>query len=148
MRTLLVVCLLLASVIAGRAAEPESVLANRAQAALQAKDWPKAEGLYRELAALAPANWPYPQGLADALGMQGKYADAIAAYDKAIPPALAARMRKSRWAAGAMLTAEGIFYLKQKKSAEGVAAYTKAAQYAQNPATAWFNLCAVRLQCR
>jgi tetratricopeptide (TPR) repeat protein len=143
MRALLVVCLLLASVVAGRAAEPESTLAARAQAALQAKDWPKAEGLYRELATLAPANWTYPQGLADALGMQGKYADAIAAYDKALGPALAASDEKSRWAAGAMLTAQGNFYLKLKKSAEAMAAYTKAAARAQNPAVAWFNLCAV-----
>jgi tetratricopeptide (TPR) repeat protein len=143
MRTLLVVCLLLAGVIAGRAAEPESELVARAQAALQAKDWPKAEGLYRELAKLTPANWTYPQGLADALSMQGKYADAVAAYDKAIPLALAAKEEKARWAAGAMLTAEGNADVKLKKNADAMAAYRKAAGYAQNPATAWFNLCAV-----
>lgn len=142
MRTLLVVCLLLASVIAGRAAESESELVNRAITALQARDWPAAEGLYRQLTALAPANWLYLQGLADALGAQGKYPDAVATYDKAIPAALAAKDEKARWAAGAMLTQEGLFYLRQKKFPEGVAAFTKATQYAQNAGTAWFNVCA------
>jgi tetratricopeptide (TPR) repeat protein len=141
MRTLLVVCLLLAGVIAGHA-ESENETMTRASAALQARDWPAGEKLFRQLAAAAPANWLYVQGLADALGGQGKYADAIAAYDKAIALALAAKDEKARWAASAMLTQEGLFYQRQKKYAEGVAAFTKATQYARNPATAWFNVCA------
>jgi tetratricopeptide (TPR) repeat protein len=143
MRTLLVVCLLLASVAAGRAAESENELLNRATAALTARDWPAAEGLYRQLTARAPTNWLYLQGLADALGGQAKFPDAIAGYDKAIPLALATKDEKARFAAGAMLTQEGLIYLRQKKFAEGVAAVTKATQYAQNPGTAWFNVCAV-----
>jgi tetratricopeptide (TPR) repeat protein len=91
---------------------------------------------------LAPANWLYLQGLADAQGAQGKYPEAIAGYDKAIPLALATKDEKARWAAGAMLTQEGLFYLRQKKFVDGVAAFTKATQYAQNPGTAWFNVCA------
>jgi tetratricopeptide (TPR) repeat protein len=141
MRTLLVVCLLLMSVIAGRA-ESENELITRANAALQGRDWPAAEKLFRQLTAAAPTNWLYLQGLADAVGAQGKYADAIAGYDKAIALALAAKDEKARFAAGAMLTQEGLFYLRQKKFAEGVTAFTKATQYAQNPATAWFNVCA------
>ncbi len=141
MRTLLVVCLLLAGVIAGRA-ESESDLLNRANTALNAKDWPAAEKLFRQLTTAAPTKWLYLQGLADAVGAQGKYPDAIAGYDKAIPLALATKDEKARWAAGAMLTQEGLFYLRQKKFAEGVAAFTKATQYAQSPATAWFNVCA------
>jgi len=141
MRTLLVVCLLLAGVIAGRA-ESEIELLNRANTALNARDWPAAEKLFRQLTAQAPTKWLYLQGLADAVGAQGKYPDAIAGYDKAIPLALATKDEKARWAAGAMLTQEGLFYLRQKKYAEGVAAFTKATQYAQNPATAWFNVCA------
>jgi len=141
MRTLLVVCLLLAGAIAGHA-ESENELINRANVALNAKDWPTAEKLFRQLTTAAPTNWLYLQGLADAVGAQGKYPDAIAGYDKAIPLALAAKDEKARWAAGAMLTQEGLFYLRQKKFAEGAAAFTKATQYAQNPATAWFNVCA------
>ena len=141
MRTLLVVCLLLAGIITGRA-ESENELLNRATAALNAKDWPTAEKLTRQLVAAAPTNWLYLQVLADAVGAQGKYPEAIAGYDKAIPLALAAKDEKARWAAGAMLTQEGLFYLRQKKLGEGVAAFTKATQYAQNPATAWFNVCA------
>jgi tetratricopeptide (TPR) repeat protein len=140
MRTLLVVCLLLAGVIAGRA-ESENELITRANSALQARDWPTAEKLFRQLTAAAPNNWLYLQGLADAVGAQGKYPEAIAGYDKAIPLALATKDEKAKWAAGAMLTHEGVFYLRQKKFAEGVAAFTEATQYAQNPATAWFNVC-------
>ena len=141
MRTLLVVCLLLAGIIAGHA-ESENELVNRAVAALSAKDWPTAEKLFRQLTATAPTNWLYLQGLADAVGAQGKYADAIAGYDKAIPLALATKDEKAKWAAGSMLTQEGLFYLRQKKYPEGVAAFTKATQYSQYPATAWFNVCA------
>jgi tetratricopeptide (TPR) repeat protein len=135
------VCLLFAGVIAGNA-ESENELANRANTALQARDWPAAEGLFRQLTALAPANWLYLQGLADAQGMQGKYAGAISGYEKAVPIALATKDEKARWAAAAMLTHEGLFQLRQKKFAEGVAAFAKATQYAENPASAWFNVCA------
>jgi tetratricopeptide (TPR) repeat protein len=141
MRTLLIVYLLLTGAIAGHA-QSENELITRAYAAVQARDWPTAEGLFRQLVTAAPANWLYLQGLADAVGAQGRYADAIAGYDKAIPLALAAKDDAARWAAGAMLTQEGVIYLRQKKFAEGVAAFTKATQYAKNPATAWFNVCA------
>lgn len=147
MRTLLVVCLLLAGVIAGRAQNPSSAvnqneLINRALTALNARDWPTAEGLARQLVAAEPTNWVYLQVLADAQGNQRKYADAIGGYEKAIPLALAAKDDKARAAAGAMLTQEGLFYLRQKRFAEGVAAFTKATQYVPNQGTAWFNVCA------
>jgi tetratricopeptide (TPR) repeat protein len=141
MRTLLIALLLLAGAFTARA-ESEMELLNRANIAFNARDWPAAEKLYRQLTAAAPTNWLYLQGLADAVGAQGKYPEAIAGYDKAIPLALATKDEKARWAVGAMLTQEGLFYLRQKKYAEGVTAFTKATQYAQNPATAWFNVCA------
>jgi tetratricopeptide (TPR) repeat protein len=142
MRTLLVVCLLVAGMPAGLAAESETALMTRARTALQSRDWPAAETLFRQLAGQAPANWAYRQGLADAEGMEGKYPEAIADYDKAIAMTLATKDETARAAAGAMLTQQGLFYLRQKKYAEAVAAFTKATQYAQNQATAWFNVCA------
>jgi len=127
---LLVVCILLAGMIASRAAESEVELLNRANTALNAKDWPAAKKLFRQHTSAAPTNWLYLQGLADATGAQGKYPDAIAGYDKAIPLALATKDEKARWAAGAMLTQEGLFYLRQNKFAQGVSAFTKATQHA------------------
>ncbi len=143
MKTGLVALLLIVGSTFAHAAEPESALVAKAQAALQARDGAAAEGLYRQLTGVAPANWTYLQGLADAQSLQGKYADAAATYDQAIPPALAAGDEKSRWAAGAMLTVQGNAYLKLKRTAEAMAAYVKAAPLMQNPAVAWFNLCAV-----
>ena len=134
--------LLMTGVCAARTAESENELINRASTALNAKDWPTAEGLYRQLTALAPKNWLYLQALADTQGAQGKYPDAIAGYDKAVPLALADKDDKARASAGAMLTQEGLFYLRQKKFAEGIAAFTKATQYVKNQGTAWFNVCA------
>src|SRR5690349_2334523 len=99
MRTLLVVCLLLTSVIAGRAVN-EGELLTRADWAMHARDWPAAEKLFAQLTAAAPTKWLYLQGLAEARGNQGKYADAIAGYDKAIALALAANDDKGRTAAG------------------------------------------------
>jgi Flp pilus assembly protein TadD len=86
---LLVICLVLMSMIAGRA-EPESALLAEAQAALKARDGAAAERLYNQLTALAPANLNYLKGLADAQTLQDKYADAAATYETAITRALAA----------------------------------------------------------
>ena len=142
MRIAIVALLLMAGVVAARAAEPESALVAKAQAALQARDGATAEGLFRQLTAMAPANWTYLQGLADAQSVQGKYADAVATYDKALVPAIAAGDANSRAAAGAMLTVQGTDYLRLKKFPQAVAAFRKATDYVPNEGVAWFNLCA------
>jgi len=141
MRAILVALLLVAGAT-GACAQTETALAERAATALQARDWPAAESTFRQLATAAPTNWTYLQGLADALGGQNKYPEAITTYDKAIPLALAAKDDKARAAAGAMLTSEGLIYLRQKKLAESVAPLTKATEYVPNQGTAWFNVCA------
>ena len=43
-----------------------------------------------------------------------------------------------------MLTQQGNAYLKLRKNKEAVDAYTKAASYDPNPATAYWNLCATQ----
>jgi tetratricopeptide (TPR) repeat protein len=142
MKTGLVALLLIVGSSLAHAGEPESALIAKAQAALQAHDGATAEGLFRQLTGMATANWTYLQGLADAQSLQGKYADAVTTYDKAIAPAIAAGDATSRAAAGVMLTLQGTDYLRLKKYPQAVATFRKATNYVPNQGVAWFNLCA------
>ena len=118
--------------------ENQSALVAKAQAALDAKQWPEAEAALKQLASSEP-RWEYLEALGVAQFNQGHYADAIESYQRAIelagknagPPAI-----------GQMYVTIGNANLKLKKNDAAIAAYTKAAALDPNPAVAYFNLCA------
>jgi len=116
---------------------------------LQAKDWATAEPILQKLIAMNP-RWDYLQALGNAQLNLGKYDDAVATYEKAIPLADAAKNdpkadpAKAKAAVGQMLTSEGTAYLKLKNNDKAIEAYTKAASLDPNPGTAYFNLCATQ----
>jgi tetratricopeptide (TPR) repeat protein len=136
-------------------------LIAQTNAAVQAKDWPKAkdlaEGLIAanaKLAAAAPDNPSYSMaepGYYQLLGTAhlylGEYKDAIAAYEKCVGLAQALRdggkdspgLRKTM---GIALKSEGNAWLKLKSNKEAIACYEKAVVFDPHPATAWFNICA------
>jgi tetratricopeptide (TPR) repeat protein len=126
----------------------ENALVTQAQAAMQARSWQAAETAFRQLVAIAPARWEYQEGLGAAQYNLGRYEDALASYEKAIP--LARRSAEppndnsatAKAALGQMLTMEGNVYVKLRKNAEAIDAYTRAAALSSNPAVAYFNLCA------
>jgi len=126
----------------------ENALIMQAQAAMQARSWQAAETAFRQLAAIAPARWEYQEGLGAAQYNLGRFEDALASYEKAIP--LARRIAESanedsakvKAAVAGMLTVEGNIYLKLRKNPEAIDAFTKAAAMSPNPAVAYFNLCA------
>jgi tetratricopeptide (TPR) repeat protein len=126
----------------------ENALIMQAQAALQARSWQAAETAFRQLATIAPARWEYQEGLGAAQYNLGRFEDALAAYEKAIP--LARRSAespnedsaKAKAAVAGMLTVEGNIYLKLRKNPQAIDAFTKAAAMSPNPAIAYFNLCA------
>lgn len=128
--------------------EAENALFAKATAALAARNWQDAERALSQLIAMAPARWDYQKSLGDAQGNLGRYQDAVASYDKAIALAekstgdATADRAKVNAAMGNMLTAKGNMFLKLKKNADAVAAYTKAATLSPNPAVAYFNICA------
>src|SRR5579859_116832 len=129
----------------------ENALIAQLNPALQAKDWATAEPVLQKLIAMNPARWDYQQALGNAQLSEGKYDDAVATFEKAIPLAENASKNdpksdpaKAKAAVAQMLTNEGNAYLKLKKNDKAVESYTKAAAMDPNPGTAYFNLCATQ----
>ena len=151
MQRVLAVLILVGGLSAALAQGPsanENTLVTQAQAAMQARNWQAAETAFRQLVAIAPARWEYQEGLGAAQFNLGRHEDALASYERAIP--LARRgaeaandsSAKAKAAVAQMLTMQGNSYLKLRKNAEAIDAFTKAAAVSPNPAVAYFNLCA------
>jgi tetratricopeptide (TPR) repeat protein len=123
-------------------AQDEKALAAQYAAARQAGDWPQAERVAQQQVNAQPQQWEYRRNLALALLYAGKYQDAITAYQAAIPLAEAMSSSAARKATGTMYTEMGNAYLKLHKPREAIAAYNQAAPVSDNPAVAYFNICA------
>src|SRR5438445_13133747 len=63
----------------------ENALISQLNPALQAKDWATAEPILQKLIAMNPGRWDYQQALGNAQLSLGKYDDAVATFEKAIP---------------------------------------------------------------
>jgi tetratricopeptide (TPR) repeat protein len=118
--------------------ENQDSLAAKAQAALDAKRWPEAVAALKQLLSSEP-RWEYLQALGTAQMNQGRYADSLESYQRAID---LAGKNANPAAIAQMYTAIGNANLKLKKNDAAIAAYTKAAALDPNPAIAYFNLCA------
>jgi tetratricopeptide (TPR) repeat protein len=118
--------------------ESQSAVVAKAQAALDAKQWPEAEAALKQLLASEP-RWEYSQALGVAQSNQGRYADSLDSYQRAIE---LAGKNASPAAIAPIYVAIGNANLKLKKNDAAIAAYTKAAALDPNPAVAYFNLCA------
>lgn len=138
-------------------------LIEQVNAAAQAKDWRKTKALVEDLLAantkmaaaypddlIFPGSEPvYYNLLANAHLNLAEYQEAVAVYEKSVGRAQALRdagkdsveLRKATYTA---LISEGNAYLKLRKDKEAVACYERAAEFSANPATAWFNVCAVK----
>jgi tetratricopeptide (TPR) repeat protein len=134
----------------------ENTLIAQLNPALQAKDWATAEPILTKLIEMNPNRWDYQQALGNAQFGEGKFDEAVATYEKAIPIAENASKAenapkdakvdpaKAKAGVAQMLTNEGNAYLKLKQNDKAIAAYTKAASMDPNPATAYFNICATQ----
>lgn len=128
--------------------ENQSSLVAKAQAALDAKQWPDAEAALKQLLSSEP-RWEYSEALGAAQMNQGHYADSLDSYQRAIDLAQKDLAQKdlagknaSPAAIAQIYTAIGNANLKLKKNDAAIAAYNKAATLSPNPAVAYFNLCA------
>jgi tetratricopeptide (TPR) repeat protein len=150
MQRVLAVLILVGGLSAALAQGPsanENTLVTQAQAATQARNWQAAETAFRQLVAIAPARWEYQEGLGAAQYSLGRYEDAVASFEKAIPLARRgadAANDKAKAAVAQMLTMQGNSYLKLRKNPQAIDAFTKAAAMSPNPAVAYFNLCATQ----
>jgi len=129
----------------------ENALIAQLNPAMQAKDWATAEPLLTKLIAMNPSRWDYQQALGNAQFGDGKFDEAVATYEKAIPLAENATKTdpkadpaKAKAGVAQMLTNEGNAYLKLKKNDKAIEAYNKAATMDPNPGTAYFNICATQ----
>src|SRR6476646_879043 len=129
----------------------ENTLIAQLNPALQAKDWATAEPILTKLIAMNPNRWDYQQALGNAQFSEGKFDEAVATFDKAIPIAENATKTdpkadpaKAKAGVAQMLTNQGNAYLKLKKNDKAIDAYTKAAAMDPNPGTAYFNICATQ----
>jgi len=129
----------------------ENTLIAQLNPALQAKDWATAEPILTKLIAMNPNRWDYQQALGNAQFSEGKFEEAVATFEKAIPIAENATKTdpkadpaKAKAGVSQMLTNEGNAYLKLKKNDKAIEAYTKAASMDPNPGTAYFNICATQ----
>jgi tetratricopeptide (TPR) repeat protein len=116
----------------------QNALVAKAQAALDAKQWPEAEAALKQLVAAEP-RWEYSQALGTAQINQGHYADSLVSYQRALE---LAQNNASPAAISQIYVMLGNADLKLKKNDAAIAAYNKAAELSPNPAVAYFNLCA------
>src|ERR1700726_3029308 len=92
--------------------ENRNALVAKAQAALDAKEWPDAEAALKQLSPSEP-RWEYLDALGVAQFNQGHYADSIESYQRAIE---FAGKNASPAAIASMLTTIGNANLKLKKN--------------------------------
>jgi tetratricopeptide (TPR) repeat protein len=123
--------------------ENQNALVAKAQAALDAKQWPDAEAALKQLLASEP-RWEYAQALGTAQMNQGHYADSLDSFQRAIDLAQKDPAGKNASPADTsrIYTMLGNANLKLKQNDAAIAAYNKAATLSPNPAVAYFNLCA------
>jgi tetratricopeptide (TPR) repeat protein len=114
----------------------ENAAVAKAQAALDAKQWPEAEAALKLLASSEPRP-EYSEALGNAQYNQAHYEDSLASYQRAIELAPAEAVP------GRLYTMIGNANLKLKRNDAAIAAYNKAAALDPNPGTAYFNICAV-----
>lgn len=131
-----------------------NALITQYNAALTAKNWQESADTMQKMITIDPNRWEFQKALGDAQLNLGKYDDAVASYEKALPLAQNAKpdpkgdqkaeAAKIKTGIAQILTNEGNAYLKLKKNPEAIAAYTKAAEMDPNPGTAYFNICATQ----
>ena len=123
--------------------ESQNALVAKAQAALDAKQWPDAEAALKQLSSSEP-RWEYAQALGTAQMNEGHYADSLDSLQRAIDLAQKDPTGKNASPADTsrIYTMIGNANLKLKKNDAAIAAYYKAATLSPNPAVAYFNICA------
>ena len=134
-------------------------LIKQAQASMQQQDWAGADKALSQLITDDPdtTRWEFYKALGDSQRNEGKVEEALKTYDKGIQVAesVAAGTAakdprninpdpvKAKAGAGTMLTSEGNVYVQINKTDQALEAFRKAAEIDPNPATPYYNLCAL-----
>jgi len=129
-----------------RAAKMNEIVA-RVNTAMEVKDWSVVESGSRQLLEMEPGKYSYYSMLGAALLNLEKCEEGLTVLDKGIQLAQDVTApedaeAKAKATTSLMLGYQGHCYLKQKKSEEAVAAFTKAEPLDPRPGVVNFNLCA------
>ena len=125
-------------------AASEDGLIAQAQKAEAAKDWAGAEAVLKQLTAMDPGRWDLAQQLGGVQVTLAKYADAVQSFDAGLTAAGAdtQHVAAAKQAMAAMYVQQGNAYVKLRRDDDALAAYSKGAALSDDPATAYFDLCA------
>jgi predicted negative regulator of RcsB-dependent stress response len=134
-------------------------LIKQAQAAMQQQNWADADKALTQLIADDPntTRWEFYKALGDSQRNEGKAEESLQTYDKGIQVAQSVAAgtaakdprnpnpdpTKAKAGAGTMLTSEGNVYVQLGKIDPAIEAFRKAAEIDPNPATPYYNLCAL-----
>ncbi|HET9792475.1 MAG TPA: tetratricopeptide repeat protein [Candidatus Angelobacter sp.] len=134
-------------------------LIKQAQAAMQQQNWADADKALTQLIAADPTTtrWEFYKALADSQRNEGKAEESLQTYDKGVQVAQSVASgtaakdprnpnpdpTKAKAGAGTMLTSEGNVYVQLGKIDQALEAFRKAAEIDPNPATPYYNLCAL-----
>src|SRR5947209_16538342 len=121
-------------------------LIQKLHTALDAKDWPTATDMLRQLIAADPNRWEFYQNLATIQANQSRYPEAIQSYEKGIevaqntiargPDPAGAKKEISQ-----MMIYTGDAYGRTGNNDKAVEMYMKAAEISSEPALAYLNIC-------
>jgi len=134
-----------------------NALISKYNAALAANDNQAAITALKAIVAADPTRWDFFEALGDMQYNAADYENAAASFEKGIqaarqflstPPSTESKLMNSdrdraKSGIAQMLLNQGNAYLKLKKNDEAIVSYTKAAEVAPDPATAYFNLCVI-----
>lgn len=131
----------------------------QAQTAMQQQNWAEAESVLKQILVVIPdtKRWELYKALGDSQKNQNKAADAVQTYEKGIEIAQMAASgaippdphnpnsdpARAKAGEGQMLGSLGSIYVKQGQMDQAIATYQRAAAVDPNPATAYYNLCAL-----
>ena len=135
-------------------AKADATNASLAQArdAIGRQDWPAAENALQEALKSEPDHWEFYVALGGAQENQGKYPEALHSYDTGIEKAQKTQPDpknpysdpvKIKTGIAQMLLQEARIYMDIKKPEDAAKTYLRVGDSGYNPATAYYNACAV-----
>lgn len=124
--------------------EKMNELIRSLHAALDARQWPEATDILKQLISAAPNRWEFYQNLATVESNQSQYEDAARNYERGIQLAqsgITGGTQPDKKDISLMMIYAGDAYARTGNTDKAVEWYSKAAEISQEPATAYFNIC-------
>lgn len=119
-------------------------LIRRLHAAIDAREWPTATDILKQLIAADPNRWEFYQNLGTAQTNQSQYEEAAHSYERAIElvqSGITTGTQPTKADISLMMMYAGDAYSRTGNVDKAVELYTKAAEISSDPATAYFNIC-------